>query len=49
MTKVTSRKDDNHHAEVDEAMVSAWRSNVESLSTVCAERLKSAIEIANGN
>jgi hypothetical protein len=49
LASVASRKDDNHHAEVNESMVETWHSNLDAVSTVCADKLKSAIEIANAN
>jgi hypothetical protein len=49
LASVASRKDDNHHPAVDESIVATWHSNLDAVSSVCAEKLKSAIEIANAN
>jgi hypothetical protein len=48
LASVASRKDDNHHPVVDVSMVGSWHENLNSAATVCARKLKSAIEIANG-
>jgi hypothetical protein len=44
---VISRKDDNHYAEVTDAMVAGWAMILPSLSKAVSSHFKSAIRVAS--